>query len=441
MALLSQNPTFPAGLCCAYASSALSLSFVNQPLTALSTPLLHSLGNGLRILFLPSASPIAYAGIAINAGTRDESPAQPGMAHFIEHLLFKGTQKRRAWHILNRMEAVGGELNAYTNKEETMVHTAFPAAHLERAVELLADLVLHSTFPTQEIEKEIEVIIDEIQSYEDSPSELIFDDFEELLFPNHPLGHNILGKADVLKTFTSADAHAFVRRLYRAPSMVFFLSGNYNFKQVVRLVERYLSEAPTTASPAVRIRPDNYVPFRQTMERGTHQTHLILGNRGYDSDDERRTALYLLNNLLGGPGMNSRLNVALREKRGLVYNVESSLFSYTDTGAWSIYFGTDRHDVDKCLRLTHAELHALCTHRLSPTRLHAAKKQLIGQMAVAADNRESYLLGLAKTLLHYNRCESPEDVFARIEAIDASLLLDVANDIFDENRLSLLTYR
>lgn len=403
---------------------------------------LHTLPNGLRIIHRPSASRVAYCGFAVDAGTRDELEHEQGMAHFVEHLIFKGTQKRRAWHILNRMEHVGGDLNAYTNKEETVIYSAFLSEHFSRAFELLTDIVFHSTFPQREIDKETEVIIDEIQSYEDNPAELIFDDFEELIFPNHPLGRNILGRPELLRSFTTADAMAFTSRFYQPENMIFFVQGNLDFKrQVVRQAEKLLADIPTVSQHYVREKPQLYVPRKQIVCKETHQAHVMIGARGYDAYNERRTALYLLNNLLGGPGMNSRLNLSLRERRGLVYNVESNLTSYTDTGTFCIYFGCDPDDVDLCLRLVHKELRKLCETPLSASQLHAAKKQLIGQIGVAGDNNENNALGMAKVFLHYNKYEAPENVFRRIESLTPTLLQDVANEMFASEKLSTLIYR
>ena len=316
----------------------------------------YTLPNGLRIIHEPTLSKVAYCGFAIDAGTRDEAENEQGMAHFVEHLIFKGTEKRKAWHILNRMENVGGDLNAYTNKEETVVYAAFLKEHLERALELLGDIVFHSTFPQHEIEKETEVIIDEIQSYEDTPSELIFDDFEDMIFRNHPLGRNILGKPELLRSFRTEDVLSFTRRFYQPGNMVFFVQGQYDFRRIIRLVEKYLLDIPDVRVENRRTPPPLYVPEHLTVPRDTHQAHVMIGSRGYNAYDDKRTALYLLNNVLGGPGMNSKLNVSLRERRGLVYNVESNLTSYTDTGAFCIYFGTDVDDMDTCLKLTYKEL-------------------------------------------------------------------------------------
>ena len=400
----------------------------------------HTLPNGIRIIHAPRQSAVAYCGFAIDAGTRDEDTGQQGMAHFVEHLLFKGTEKRRAWHILNRMEYVGGDLNAYTNKEETVVYSAFLVEHFPRAVELLADIVFHSTFPQAEIDKEVEVIIDEIQSYEDSPSELIFDDFEELLFPDHPLGRNILGKPDVLRSFKSEDALRFTSRYYRSENMIFFVQGNVDFKQVIRLVEKSSAQLEGNTFTMERKRPQVYVPQHLTLHRDTHQAHVMIGSRGYDAHDEKRTALYLLNNILGGPGMNSRLNVALRERSGLVYNVEANLTSYTDTGVFCIYFGTEHEDVEKCIRLVKKELKRLCDKPLTSTQLNAAKKQIIGQISVARDNAESTALGMAKTFLHYGKMDDPKELFRRIEALTAQELWEVSNEMFAEDYLSTLIY-
>lgn len=399
-----------------------------------------TLPNGLRIIHAPNSSNVAYCGFAVDAGTRDENDREQGMAHFVEHLIFKGTQKRHAWHILNRMENVGGDLNAYTNKEETVIYSAFLCEHFARAVELLADIVFHSTFPQHEIDKEVEVIIDEIQSYEDSPSELIFDDFEELIFPDHALGRNILGKPELLKGFRSEDALNFTARFYKATNMVFFVQGNLDFKKVVRTLEKAMKDIPLSETTRQRTSPFIYTPRTLTVHKDTHQAHVMIGSRGYNAHSEKRTALYLLNNMLGGPGMNSRLNLSLRERRGLVYNVEANLTSYTDTGVFCIYFGTDPEDVEHCIRLVHKELKRLRDNKLSSTQLAAAKKQIIGQIGVAGDNFENNALDMGKTFLHYGKFEGPEEVFKRIEALSAEQLLEVANEMFAEDYLSTLLY-
>ena len=400
------------------------------------------LPNGLRIIHTPSMTNVTYCGFAVDAGTRDELPDEQGMAHFVEHLIFKGTRKRRAWHILNRMENVGGDLNAYTNKEETVIYSAFLKEHFARAVELLTDIVFHSTFPEQEIAKEVEVIIDEIQSYEDSPAELIFDDFEELIFPGHPLGRNILGTPEQLRRFGSQDALRFTGRYYRPSNMVFFVQSDIDFKRIVRTVEKAMAEIPFSAVEGYqRQAPLPYQPQQLTLHKDTHQAHVMIGGRGYNAYDERRTGLYLLNNILGGPGMNSRLNISLREKRGLVYTVESNLTAYTDTGTFCIYFGCDQEDADYCAELVLKELKKLRDHTLTSSQLHAAKKQIIGQIGVASDNFENNALDMAKCFLHYKRYEEKEEVFQRIESLTATELLEIANEMFSENYLSTLIYK
>jgi predicted Zn-dependent peptidase len=402
----------------------------------------YRLPNGLRIIHqpLPSTSQVTYAGIAINAGTRDEQDNESGMAHFVEHLLFKGTEHRRAWHILNRMESVGGDLNAYTNKEETVVYATFLNQHLNRAIELMTDIVFHSTFPQAEIEKEAEVVIDEIQSYRDTPSELIFDDFEELLFPQHPLGRNILGEEEELKRIRTADMHRFTARYYHPANMVLFVRGNVAFRQIVRLATRYTADVPAGDLLPVRTAPASFQAQRRTVNKETHQAHVLIGTTTYPAIDERRTALYLLNNLLGGPGMNSRLNVALRERRGLVYTVESNITSYTDSGTFGIYFGCDPEDKEKCIRLVGKELQLLRDNLLSTSALTAAKKQLIGQLGVATDNNENLALSMGKSYLHYDKWETAPELYRRIDELTAQQLRDVANELLGKERLSVLVY-
>jgi len=397
--------------------------------------------NGLRVIHKPLISKVAYCGYAIDVGTRDEMENEHGMAHFVEHLIFKGTKKRKAWHILNRMENVGGDLNAYTNKEETVVYSAFLVEHFSRAAELLTDIVFHSVFPQPEIEKEVDVIIDEINSYEDNPSELIFDEFEDLIFLNHPLGHNILGEPETLKGFSTKDFVAFTSRYYHPSNMVFFILGNLDFKKIIKEIAKLTSDIPAVEVKSNRIPPPEYAARHLIVDKQTHQAHIMIGNRGYNAYNDKRTALYLLNNIIGGPGMNSRLNISLREKRGLVYNVESNLTSYTDTGEFCIYFGTDPNDVNKCLALTYKELARLRDKKMTSLQLAAAKKQLIGQIGVASDNNENNALGMAKAYLHYNKYETGGALFKRIDSLTAEVLLEVANEMFAEDQLSTLLYK
>jgi predicted Zn-dependent peptidase len=400
-----------------------------------------TLSNGIRIVYKKADSNVAYCGYAVDAGTRDENIDESGMAHFIEHLSFKGTVHRKAWHILNRMENVGGDLNAFTNKEETIYYSTFLVEHTPRAVDLLTDIVFHATFPQVEINKEVEVIIDEIQSYDDTPGDLIFDEFEELLFNGHPLGRNILGNPDFLRKYTTQDALAFTQRYYQPANTVFFYIGNIKFERLIRIVEHATSDLQQIKQLHQREVPGLYMPQHITKEKDTHQAHVILGNRSYSAYDKRCTALYLLNNILGGPGMNSRLNVSLRERRGLVYNVESNLTTYTDSGVFSIYFGTDVHDISTCLLLTLKELKRLRDVPLSTLQLRAAQKQLIGQLGVAEDNFESDASDMGKAILHYDKYESLTTVTDRIKELTPDILQEVAKDIFDESKLSFLIYK
>ena len=402
--------------------------------------LTHTLSNGLRIVHKPIESNVSYCGFIVNAGTRDEAPDQYGMAHFVEHMLFKGTDKRRAYHIINRMENVGGELNAFTNKEETVVYSVFLEQHFSRAIELLSDITFHSNFPQSEIEKEVEVIIDEIHSYEDSPSELIFDEFENLVFDQSQIGHNILGSAELLQNFDGQMAKGFVNKFYNPSNMVFFSLGRTDFKKIVYYAEKYLSAIPDIKSDIQRIKPVDISSVNKREDKDTSQAHALIGGRSYSLCDPNRRVLNLLNNLLGGPGMNSRLNISLREKRGYVYNVDSSITSYTDTGITSIYFGCDKKNVDKCISLVHKELNRLRKEKLTSSQLSTAKKQLIGQIGVMGDNHENLALALGKNFLHHNHFNTLAETAQKIEAVTAEQILAVSNEIFDERSLFTLIY-
>ncbi|MDR1380101.1 MAG: insulinase family protein [Tannerella sp.] len=400
----------------------------------------HTLANGLNIIHLPVDSPVAYCGFAINAGARDENPDEHGLAHFVEHTLFKGTAKRKAWHILNRMENVGGDLNAYTSKEETFIYSVFMEKDFERAVELMSDLVINSQFPENEIDKERDIIIDEILSYEDSPSELIFDDFENLLFDGHPLGHHILGSNQSLASFDSASGLSFINRFYTAGNMVFFSMSKTDFRQIKKIAEKYLAAIPPHQSMRNRTIPHDMKPQQMEKKKTTHLSHIITGGRTCDMYDKQRYPLFLLNNILGGPGMNSRLNVSLREKHGLVYNVESNITSYTDTGVFSIYLGTDPKNRERAVSLVEKELSALRTKKLSDIQLAAAKKQAIGQLGVASDHRESLFLGLGKSFLHHHCYEMLPDIFRKIENVTSEQILETANDILHPGKMFRLIY-
>ena len=403
----------------------------------------HTLSNGLRVIHLASASPVVYCGFALRAGTRDELPGEEGLAHFCEHVTFKGTARRRPMQILNCLERVGGDLNAFTNKEDTVFYSALLREHLPRAVDLLADIVLHSTYPQAEIDKEVEVICDEIESYNDSPSELIYDQFENIVFSGHPLGHNILGTQERLRAYTTADALRFTGKHYRPENAVFFAYGDISFSRLVRLLERATSDFPAHAplrerSLTTPVPP--YTPREEAVSRGTHQAHVMTGSRGYDVTDGRRFTLYLMNNILGGPGMNARLNIALRERHGLVYTVDSSMVNYSDTGLWCAYFGCDPHDVAKCRRLVRRELDKMAEKPLSATALAAAKRQIKGQIGVACDNRESFAIDFGRSYLHHGIEKDPARLMARVDEVTAEGIQAVAQDIFDKDRMTTLMF-
>jgi len=400
----------------------------------------YTLSNGLRLIHKPDKTAVTYCGLVINTGSRDETEPEQGMAHFIEHMVFKGTAKRRSGHIINRLENVGGELNAYTSKEETAVFATVLTAYSERAMELVADIVLHSVFPQKEIEKEVVVIIDEIQSYKDSPSELIFDDFEEMLFSNHPIGHNILGRQELLEHYSTEDALRFVGKQYHPEEMVFFSLGDVNFNQIIRWAEKYLQTDINEKKMLPRLAPTSYTPARREIVKNTHQVHFLAGNRAYDMYHPNRMGMFLLNNILGGPGMNSLLNLSLREKHGLVYNVESSYQPFTDTGMWSVYFGCDTDNATRCEQLVYAELQKLREQCLSANVLKKYKLQLMGQLAISTEQKEIMALSMGKSYLRYGKVDELETIRQHVEAVTAQQLQAIANEVFDPEKLSVLRY-
>lgn len=443
----------------------------------------YTLDNGLRIIHLPSDSKVVYCGYQINAGTRNEEPGEEGLAHFCEHVTFKGTERRKAWHILNCLESVGGDLNAYTNKEGTVYYSAILKEHIARAVDLLSDIVFHSVYPQTEIDKEVEVICDEIESYNDSPAELIYDEFENILFKGSPLGHNILGTAEQVRAFKTEDALRFTRKLYRPDNAIFFAYGDIDFKKLVKLIQKALGECPKgrelacsadckSAETPTEERIAEETPTGETpteemeagdanhkvqsskfnvqskvagqtivMQKNTHQAHVMIGTQAYDVNDDRRMPLYLLNNMLGGPGMNAKLNLALREHNGLVYTVESTMVAYGDTGTWSIYFGCDEHDVKRCLRLVRKELDKFMQKPLSDAQLKAAKKQIKGQIGVACDNRENFALDFGKSFLHYGWEKNVDRLYEQVDEITAAQIQAVAQELFDKDRLTTLIFK
>ena len=400
----------------------------------------HILPNGLRLVHLMTTNRVAWCGLAINAGSRDETCGQYGLAHFVEHTIFKGTKHRRAWHILNRMERVGGELNAYTTKEGTMLYSVFPHEHLDRAIDLLADLVQWSVFPKDELDRERDVVLEEAASYRDTPADAVYDDFEDLLFEGSELGHNILGRKEDLEQLTQEDCMHYLKTLYVPTNMAFFSVGPEKPERVFRIAERCFGPMNHVMAPRHRITPLESVPFRKVMQIGTHQAHTIVGARLPDMNHPLRFALMLLNNILGGPGMNSLLNVELRERRGYVYTVESTLTLLSDCGWIEIYLGCDPDDVRSSLRVIERITTRLGEQQMSARRLDAYKKQYCGQLKVAADSTEFMAMRAGRGLLYHGAMATVDDTIARIQAVTADEIAQAAAYL-NANRLSSLTFQ
>ena len=421
---------------------------------------IYTLSNGIRVVHRRTLSQIAYTGVMVGAGTRDEEPQENGLAHFIEHTVFKGTEKRSARQLIDRIENVGGELNAYTTKEETAYYAATLPNYVGRTMELLADMLFRPAFPKAEVEKERQVIYDEIESYNDSPSELIYDDFESLVFDGYSIARPVLGTRKTLRYFNADKARRFMRETYTPERMVVFVLADLPAEKVLRYAERYfLSIVPRSMHDSsegvsksytnfctpynttrVREMPVRYVPRTADYHRHTHQTHVMLGGRAYPIGHERQLALYLLNNILGGGSISSRLNMLIREQKGLVYTVESQYTPLSDSGYWSVYFATDPENREECIRLVYEELKRFRETELSPSALHRALCQIRGQMAVSADNSENAALSMAKQVLHTGRAVSWEESWAEMQQFSASFLRETAEEIYAENGLSMLQY-
>jgi len=401
----------------------------------------HILDNGIRLVHHRIPGLVAHCGIIINSGSRDETITEHGIAHFIEHMLFKGTKKRKAYHILSRLEDVGGELNAYTTKEETAVHASFLKDDYERAIELISDITFNSVFPEKEIEKEKDVVIEEINSYLDNPAELIFDDFEELIFADQPIGRNILGTPESVKSFSQKKISEFICNNYNTGQMVFCSVGNISDEKITSLFKTHFGQIPVNNNIERAGKSWIYKPASVTKKMDTFQNHCIMGNLAYDLKDDRRMGMFLLNNILGGQGLNSRLNLSLREKNGLAYNVESSYNPYYDTGIFSIYFGTDSQYLNKSISIAMYELKKLRTTKLGTIQLSKAKNQIKGYLARGYENHESLMLSLGKSMLVFNKIDTIDDICKKIDGITASELLETANDIFEPAKLSTLIYK
>lgn len=401
----------------------------------------HILPNGLKIIHRPSASAVTYSGVYINIGSRDEVGAEEGVAHFIEHSIFKGTQHRRAYHILNRIDGVGGELNAFTTKEETCIYASSLNEHLERCLELFSDVLFHSTFPQHEIEKERDVVVEEINSYKDSPADLIYDDFEELIFAGHPLAHNILGTKKNVRRFTPDFIRQFMQRNYTPDRMVVTVVGNVEFRRLVRLCEKYFGCLPPRTSAACR----NVAPvprqFDRVENRRTHQVHLLMGCPAPDIFDEKKVAFSLLNNILGGPAMNSRLNVSIREKYGFCYTIESQYVPFSDAGLFYIYAGIDGDTLQRAREMIFKELQHCCSHPLSTRQIRAAQRQMIGQMTINNDIAMNEMQSIGKAFLNYDHVDTVEEMSRDLLSVTPGDLLAVANEYLNPSRISILAYK
>lgn len=400
-----------------------------------------TLPNGIRLIHAEVDSPVAHCGVIINTGSRDESPEEHGMAHFIEHTIFKGTARRKAWHIISRLEDVGGEMNAYTSKEETAIHASFLCEYYERSIELFSDILINSTFPDKELKKEQEVIVDEINSYNDTPSELIFDEFEEMIYDGHPMGRSILGTPERVRSFQAADIRRFITENYHTDQMVISSVGNIAARKFFHLAQRYFSGYAANLRSGKRETFSGYTPGRKNVAKGTFQAHCILGGEAYDVFHPDRLTLVLLNSILGGQSGNSRLNLSLRERNGIAYNLESSYTAYTDTGTLTIYFGTDQENLERALSLIDREIILLQNKMLGSLQLNRARKQLIGQLAMSQENHEDLMLAIGKSMLLFNKVESLEEIYRKISGISGSQLMETANNILDLKRLSSLIYQ
>ena len=402
---------------------------------------LYTLPNGIRIVHKQvHHTKIVHCGFILDIGSRDEHPDQQGITHFWEHMAFKGTKKRKAFHILNRLDSVGGELNAYTTKEKVCFYASVLDKHLENALDLLTDITFHSVFPEKQIEKERGVILEEMAMYQDSPEDALQDDFDGQVFANHPLGYNILGTPESVRSFDRNNFIRFVRENMDNSRLIFSCVGNISFSRIKRLVEKYLHSLPEYRSERSRPLFNSYTPSRERVFKSLTQAHCVMGRPSYALGDEKRLPFIMLSNILGGPAMNSRLNLALREKKGLVYAVDASYTPYLETGLFNISFATEARQLQKSIKLVEKELQLLKEKPLGSMQLHYAKEQLIGQLAMAEENNSGLMLMMGKSILDLDRIESLESIFERIRSITATELQDIANEMFEQQQFSILTF-
>ncbi len=402
---------------------------------------IYTLANGIRLIHKQvSHTKIAHCGFMLDIGSRDESTTNQGIAHFWEHMAFKGTSKRKAYHILNRIDSVGGELNAYTTKEKIAFYASVLDVHFEKAFELLSDITFDSVFPEKQIDRERNVILEEMAMYYDAPEDAIQDEFDTIVYGDHPLGMNILGTADSVRSFKRDDFKQFIRRHLNTERLVFCSVGNVSFKKVVRLAEKYLDHVPGLTTPVKRQMFNGYIPRQSEVKRSLTQSHCAIGRDAYSLTDDKRIPFFMLSNLLGGPGMNTRLNLALREKHGFVYSIDASYHAYTDTGLFAIFFGTEHKQLKQSIHLVKKELQLLREKRLGTGQLHTLKEQIMGQLAMAEENNASLMLMMGKSLLDLDKIDSLEAIFDQIRQTTAAELQEIANEMFQEDDLSLLTY-
>jgi predicted Zn-dependent peptidase len=403
---------------------------------------LYEFPNGIRLIHKQvQNTKIAHCGFVLDIGSRDEKLHQLGLAHFWEHMAFKGTKKRKTHHILSAIDSLGGELNAYTTKEKICFYVSVLDQHFEKAIDVLTDITFHSIFPEKEIEKEKGVILEEMAMYLDDPTDAILDQFDEVIFGNHPLGKNILGTTESVSSFTQNDFFAFLKDHVVNQRVIFSSVSALPFKKVIALAQKYfINIALTSQTKLQRDVFTNYIPKKIQVPKSITQAHCLMGNVAYSLYDPKRLSFFLLNNLLGGTGMNSRLNMTLREKHGLVYSIESSYNSYIDTGIFSVYFGAEKNTIEKAMQLVYKELTKLCNEKLGVMQLHKAKQQMMGQLAMSEESNMGFMLMMAKSILDTNRIESLNEIFAHIESITAENLLEIANEIFTKDKISELVY-
>ena len=402
---------------------------------------LHTLPNGIRVVHkqVPHTQ-IAHWGIMLDIGSRDELPHQQGLAHFWEHMAFKGTQKRKSYHIINRLETVGGELNAYTTKEKVCFHASLLTSHSDKAIELLSDITFHSIFPEKQIEKERGVILEEMAMYYDSPEDAIQDEFDEVVFQDHQLGRNILGTPDSVRSFRKTDLQTFIADNLDTERVVVSLVSNLPFHKAIKQAEKHLYDLPHSTSRRIRTSPELYLPKNLQVPRGMTQTQVAMGRPAYALMDEKRLPFFMLVNLLGGPGMNSRFNMTLREKYGLVYSIEANYAPFLDTGFLGVFFGTESKNLDRAVQLIHRELRLLREKPLTTIQMRNLKEQLMGQLAMSEEGNQSFMLMMAKSILDTGKIDSLKEIFAEINAVTASQLQDIAREMFDENQWSTLAF-